>query len=178
MSYEIDQSGKIEDTARNTVLAYSNNNKGAVIMIAKDKRKIQERFRKCGIPKLFIDYTFAALLVLLLKPLKTVTQVTVDIEYPKHTELIGKLVNKIIPIHIIWKYIGKSSRAHDTGYKVYKGKLDLGKKVSIGEIWGVIIKTAGGYLNTGLSPANRYSAPASNQILPKLKLKVKSYKTT
>ena len=65
--YELDQSGKIEDTARKTVLAFSNDHLGAITLSAKDKRRLQELFREIGAPKLFIYYVFSALIILLLK---------------------------------------------------------------------------------------------------------------
>jgi len=61
MTYQIDQSGKIEQTEKYTVLALSNENHFAVILSAKNKRRLQEMFRILGAPRLFIDYVFAAL---------------------------------------------------------------------------------------------------------------------
>ena len=48
MGIEVDQSGKIEATSRLAVLAFSNDKSGAVLLSAKDKRRLQERFRKIG----------------------------------------------------------------------------------------------------------------------------------
>lgn len=163
MRYEIDQSGKIEDTARNSVLAYSNSHAGAIILISKDKRRLQERFRRCGIPRLYVDYVFSSLLVLLIKPLvqNDVRKFIVDIEYPGHTTIIGKHVQKLVPITIEWKLIGKGSKAHDVAYKALKKKCVVGKRAPLEDVWRVANKIAGGYLNAGLSPANRHPAPAS-----------------
>ncbi len=44
--YEIDQSGKIEQTQRHTVIAYSNSNKYAVLISRKLKRQLKDVFDK------------------------------------------------------------------------------------------------------------------------------------
>lgn len=164
MKYQIDQSGKIEQTNINTVLAYSNDNVGAVILRAKDKRKLQEMFREVAAPRLFINYTFSALIICLLKPLK-ISHVTVDKEYTGNERIIGSLVKAEITTEIDWKYIGKSSKAHNVAYKVFSKKLAIGKYINAEEIWKLAKKITGGYLKTGLSPANRYSAPVNKYML-------------
>lgn len=49
MTYQIDQSGKIEQTAQDTILAYANSTEYALRIPKKLKRKIQELFRVNGI---------------------------------------------------------------------------------------------------------------------------------
>lgn len=44
--YKADQSGKIEQTNKNTVVAISNGKKFTVLLKAKDKRLLQDLFRK------------------------------------------------------------------------------------------------------------------------------------
>src|SRR3989344_5097556 len=166
MKVEVDQSGKIEDTSKLTVLAFSNDKTGAIILSAKDKRRLQEKFREVGAPRLFVDYVFSSLLILLLKSLKS-TKVVVDLEYPGHTEINESLVKLKVDVDIEWRSIGKSSKAHDIAYKVYCGKLKIGKRVKAEQIWRLSKKITGGYLKTGLSPANRYSAPVNKKMLAK-----------
>jgi len=48
MVYEIDQSGKIEDTSKDTVLCISNGYYLSVKLKAKTKRQLQKIFRKNG----------------------------------------------------------------------------------------------------------------------------------
>lgn len=182
MSYQIDQSGKIENTAKKTVLAWSNDTCGAVILSAKNKRRLQESFRAIGAPRLFIEYVFAALLVMLLKSCPA-TLVTIDLEYPKSNKIIESLIKPFITSMIRWKSIGKQSRAHDIAYKVYRGKLNIGSSISGEEVWkivkisGVFLKEkTGGRLKIGLSPTNRRSAPASVKSLTKAFFKVKQKK--
>ena len=175
MKIYIDQSGKVEDTAKHTILACVNSEIKTIFLSAKDKRRLQEVFRRIGSPQLFVDYVFAALLILLLKPLK-ISKVTVDLEYPGHTKIISALVTKEIELEIDWKCIGKTSKAHDIAYKVFVGKLAIGKRSNTNEVFRVIKKITGGYLKTGLSPVNRYSAPANKRRIPNFKTKVKRNK--
>lgn len=79
MSIQIDQSGKIEDTSRPTILAASNSVKFSIVLSAKEKRRLQQKFRKIGYPRLFIDYVFAALLYILFTKVKR-SQYIVDME--------------------------------------------------------------------------------------------------
>ena len=55
MSFQIDQSGKIEDTAKNTVIAFSNDIQASVFISKKTKRQVQEAFRYHGEISFFID---------------------------------------------------------------------------------------------------------------------------
>ena len=173
MTYFIDQSGKIEDTAKDTVLAAVNENDTAVILSAKDKRRLQENFRILGKPQLFVDAVFAAVLHFLVKKLTRRGRICVDIEYPGHTKIIEKIVNQLADkdVGLEWVLVGKSSRAHDVAYKVFKKKLKMGKKLTAVEIWNQANKIAGGRLNAGLSPANRRSAPAADRTIAELRKK-------
>ena len=67
MIIEIDQSGKIENTSKNTVIAFSNEIFGSILVKAKDKREIQKIFRKIGKPRIFVYRLFAILIFLLIK---------------------------------------------------------------------------------------------------------------
>lgn len=50
MKFEIDQSGRVEYTSHNTVLALSNDIQYSIIAPAKVKRQLQEMFRREGMP--------------------------------------------------------------------------------------------------------------------------------
>ena len=62
MRIEIDQSGKIENTNKNTIIAFSNNKFKSIFISAKDKREIQKFFRRIGKPRIFVYKTFAILI--------------------------------------------------------------------------------------------------------------------
>ncbi len=70
MAYQVDQSGKVEQTEKDTVIAYSNSTKYAIVIPRKLKRKLQEVFRMHGFTTLFIYYLFSVGLFYLLKSLK------------------------------------------------------------------------------------------------------------
>ena len=176
MNYQIDQSGKVEDTSKDTVVAYANDSIGAVILSAKEKRRLQELFRQAGTPRLFIDYVFSALLITLLRSVNA-QHVTVDIEYPGHTKVIDALVARSTLTTIRWQSIGKHSSAHDIAYKVYKKKLAIGGQIDAQDVWRVTKKITGGRLKTGLSPANRRSAPVTDKSVSGTHKKVKGSKS-
>lgn len=173
MTYFIDQSGKIENTAKDTVIACVNNGKYAILIPSREKRRLQEYFRLVGKPRLFIDISFAAIVSLLAEKLKPSSAFTIDEEYPGHMEVIGRFIILLAPkpVAIRWKKIGKNCNAHDVAYKTYKRKRPPEQRVSADELWKLITKKAGGYLNFGLSPKNRYSAPATNKTISKFQRK-------
>lgn len=91
MQYQIDQSGKIEDTSKNTVLALANSKSFSVLITAKCKRQLQDVFRRRGQNRIFVYWTFAAGVALLLKDqLKAVNEVIIDEEYTGKDKLIKK----------------------------------------------------------------------------------------
>ncbi len=61
MSFELDQSGKIEDTARATVIDFANDHHGAIKIAAAEKRFLLEVYRLLGKPKMFTLQVFLAL---------------------------------------------------------------------------------------------------------------------
>lgn len=171
MKIFVDQSGKIEQTNKDTVLAAANDENFAVILPSKEKRRLQEWFRRVGAPALFVDTTFATMLYLLIRDLlKKTTNFIVDIEYPGRTQIIEDMVLRLAPkkITISWRLIGKTSKAHDIAYKVYHKKIK-GKNTNAQEVWKLAkvasrelaTKIAGGNLKIGLRPTNRLSAPAN-----------------
>ena len=67
MQIEIDQSNKVEQTNRDTIIAYANSKQKSLRMLAKDKREIQKLFKQCKKPQMFRYKTFALLIYLLIK---------------------------------------------------------------------------------------------------------------
>ncbi|HEX9722115.1 MAG TPA: hypothetical protein VGA53_02520 [Candidatus Paceibacterota bacterium] len=65
MRIEIDQSGKIENTSKDTIIAFSNGIRKAIRISSVDKREIQAIFRRTGKPRIFV-YKFFSILVFLL----------------------------------------------------------------------------------------------------------------
>lgn len=132
MAYQIDQSGKIEQTSKMTVIAISNSKQASIILKAKDKRDLQDIYRQAGKPKVFSLQVFSALTYLLLEKAKIETGIIyVDKEYPGHEDIIKSYINQLIkkrdkinlaPENIRFCLVGKTSNVHLYGYKKFKQK--------------------------------------------------------
>lgn len=149
MTYEIDQSGKIEDTARNTVLAYANSSMKTIIITRKVKRKIQELFRKHGMRRSFIYHTFAAGVYHLIRNFKKQESIVIDMEYPGKDQIITKMIQKILqaykkPAHNIeFRRIGNHPKVHYAAYDVFAGKKKADLKIGVNDLIEAIKKTDG-----------------------------------
>jgi hypothetical protein len=147
MKVEIDQSGKIEDTSKDTVLAFSNKIWAAVVIPAKVKRQMQEVFRRRGQPMIFVFRTFAAGIVLLLQNYQQqITDVRIDTEYPGHEAVVKDIVIQMLreqnipEPNIHFGRIGKKSMAHHRAYAVALGKLEPERKVGLDDLLEIAIK--------------------------------------
>lgn len=128
MRIEIDQSIKIENTSKPTVLAFSNSKSDLIIISSREKKKIQKYFRQIGKPKLFAYLSFVALIYLLIgKCIKNRDQVVIDREYPGFEKFIKTKVkefisenSKIREIDVSIGEIGKKSKAHLVAYSSVK----------------------------------------------------------
>lgn len=147
MRIEIDQSWKIEDTQKPTILAFSNSKSGAIIILSREKKLIQKYFRKIGKPRLFAILSFTALIYLLVKnELKNGDHIEIDKEYPGYEKLIKQTLSamiientKVKDVHISSTLIGKRSKAHIIAYTGFKKRSKLGiKKVSAQNIISII----------------------------------------
>ena len=128
--YQIDQSGKIEQTNKVTIIAFSNGKSGSVKLNARDKRYIQDIYRQAGKSKSFTLQVFSALLYLLFEKFRLEkTMVLIDKEYPGHEALIrsylvqlaakrGKI--KLAPEELRFSLVGKGSNAHGVASKAFK----------------------------------------------------------
>lgn len=127
--YKIDQSGKVEYTTHNTVVAFSNGKKAAILIKAKEKRILQEHFRKVGKGQIFTFRLFSLLIFLLLKSEKF-EEIIIDTEYPGRGDLIKnyllhdfrRIGRKIDPKTIRFHQIGKNCEAHWHSYYCFKGR--------------------------------------------------------
>lgn len=132
MKIEIDQSGKVENTSKPTVIAgYGSNWQKSVIILPRDKRKVQQFFREIGQPKLYISKLFSVLIFYLIKDhYKNISYLIIDQEYPGHekyikNQILGILVAnnfQIDDISISFKEIGKTSKAHGVAIQAYRFK--------------------------------------------------------
>lgn len=149
MTYQIDQSGKVEDTAKDTVLAYSNEIQHSVLIPRKVKRQLQEAFRRCGFTRLFIYSSFSAGVFYLIKDLKVVTHIVIDIEYPGKETVITQLVSNILkasnkPQHqLSFERIGNRPRVHYAAKNVLDKKTKPNHIVSLREAIAALKKADG-----------------------------------
>lgn len=139
MRIEIDQSWKIENTNKHSVLAFSNSSSSSVLIPAEDKRILQKFFREAGKPEMFVYRTFAILAYHLVKDhLDRIDMIIFDREYPSKEALIKDLfLQSIRKQHpnfdkdCIWfEEIGKKSNAHWEAYWVFKGEKEPTKIVT------------------------------------------------
>lgn len=155
MRLQIDQSGRVEYTSHKTVIAYSNDKHSSVVITAQTKRKIQEIFRRRGMPKLFALRTFAAAVSLLLKNIvdgNRIDRVIIDREYPGNERVLTDMISEIMrrmgfeAPSIAWAEIGKKSPAHFVAYGVFKNKKQPDKIISFEELlnWAFKTKTTEG----------------------------------
>lgn len=131
MKVEIDQSGKIENTGKPTVIAFSDGRKNkSLIMFAGEKQKLQKHFRKIGKPNLFVYMTFAVLICLLIKGERSIDEIIIDREYAGQEALIKSYLMQFLKKsgrnfdkrRIYFREIGKKSPAHDCAVESYRLK--------------------------------------------------------
>jgi len=125
MQIQIDQSRKIENTNKDTVLAFTNDNEYAILIPGKVKRQLQELFRQKGRPRLFIYRTFAAGITLLLKKdISKFNKIIIDQEYPGKERMIRAMIYEMLARfsdrmpEIVFEKIGKGAKAHGVAYHV------------------------------------------------------------
>src|SRR3989338_250467 len=127
MIIEIDQSGKLEATNKQTVIAFSNGKRKSICISGKEKRELQEFFRRIGKPRMYIYRVFAILIFLLIRDeLKGIDGMVIDREYPGWDHLIKDFLLREIrriranfdPHCISFHEVGKQSGSHFAAYGV------------------------------------------------------------
>jgi hypothetical protein len=129
MKVEIDQSGKVEDTAVKTVIGDSLGN--VVVLRAKDKRAIQAVYRLAGIPRIYMIHVFSLLTALVIaKTISKGAEYTIDAEYPGREDEIATLITGFLEklgyadakLPMQFLRVGKSSLAHEAAHAAFKQK--------------------------------------------------------
>lgn len=152
MTIEIDQSGKIEETAQHTFLAFSNGKSGVVVIESRVKQKLQERFRRIGKPKLFVYRTFVAGVFLLVNPhIASFTAITIDIEWQGKERLIADIFFELLHRSGLsyrpdfdFALVGKRSRSHVLAWsanRAYDKNKEVARPLSFGEIVSLALPT-------------------------------------
>ena len=139
--YQIDQSGKIEQTNLNTIIVLCNDNTTSVLFKRKSKRTLQEVFRNNKKQRFFPYLAFSALLAILLKLKLPRSRVIIDHEYLNYESLILERTNAYLKIlgmkrhlYLQFGHVGKTSNAHNLASMVAKKKLKPSKTVTLEEI--------------------------------------------
>lgn len=124
MKFEIDQSGRIEETNRPTIISVANKEYSYTVKIdSKIKRLIQKKFQIIGKPKMFGVYGFASGVIILVKSSKIKNSVIViDIEYDGYNKILKEIFTKYLDKSLEYRFlnIGKSSPAHKSAYSTFK----------------------------------------------------------
>lgn len=126
-TYQIDQSGKIEQTNRQTIIALANGKKKTVKISSTEKQKLIKTIMELDKPKKkYVHRIFAALLFLLLRGEEIKEPIMIDKEYFGHEADIKNILLQLFEKHrskspeIEFGFVGKKSPAHDSGIKVFR----------------------------------------------------------
>jgi len=147
MIYLVDQSGKIEQTNKDTVIGAANGKNYALKLPAKTKRQLQKRCRESLQGKLFVYRTFAALVFLIIKEnIKAMTDLVIDIEYPGKEKVIREVVLELLrkeslpEPNLSFGRIGNNPKAHFAAYDVFIGRKKADKIITLAGIEKLVIK--------------------------------------
>ncbi len=148
MRIEVDQSVKIDETAHDTVLAFSDGVRRAIVIPAVVKRKAMAYLRERGkSPKVAGLIVFTAGLFLLLRDVaNSITLAIIDREYTGYDALIkNRLLQflwaeglRVYPDTLAFGHVGKKSKAHDLAIEVHRGKLAPDHRVTLKELLEVL----------------------------------------
>lgn len=125
MKIEIDQSNKVEQTSKSTVVAFSDGINRSIELSSKEKQILQKYFRSIGKPRLFVLLTFCALVYMLVESfLDSNLEMAIDREYTGYDQLIKQKIigfarifrKKLDKSQITFREIGKKSAAHQLAY--------------------------------------------------------------
>lgn len=146
MQCQIDQSGKIEKTNKDTVLCLSNDNWDAVVIKAKTKRQVQEIFRRNGQNRNFVLFIFSAGLTILISRNIDIFDILIDREYFGKESIIKNVILEMLKMKerapkIYFGNIGKKAMAHHRAYAVAIGKLKASCLITEKEILAQIKNT-------------------------------------
>lgn len=149
MIIEIDQSGKVEETAKDTVVAFANGIVKSIKLPRREKRKLQKFFRDIGKGKFFVPKVFSVLIFVLIRPyIPKLERIIIDEEYSGYEHLIRNLICELVRIknpkfesdRIVFKQIGKKSPAHHVAYRTFRKLKKPNISVTAQDIMKIIAK--------------------------------------
>lgn len=150
---EIDQSGKIEQTNFDTIVALTNGVKRTIFIKKSEKRLLENYFRKRKLlTKFYPSLIFSVLVAILINESKVKTSVFIDTEYFGHDifiknnieDILERLKFKNIPT-IKFGFVGKESKSDYLASSVAKRKIKPDRIVKANEVISIIfsIKKSG-----------------------------------
>ena len=148
MRLEVDQSTKIEQTSRGTVLALSNDEQFSIVIPARVKREALVCLRRRGwYGRRAILACFSAGLFLLLRQSRVqIDLIVIDQEYEGHErDIRGMLLRHLrsagmeVPAErIAFGQVGKHSGAHRLAWAVHRGKYAPDYTVTLDEFLSIL----------------------------------------
>ncbi len=152
MTYEIDQSGKIEDSNKLTIVALANGKTKTLKIGAVEKQKLIKTMRILDYPrKSFIYKMFAGLVFLLLKDEKA-EDITIDKEYPGHEGLIKAIIIRLFQStgieapSISFSLVGKDCQAHKVAIETFRGIRKPDLIINAKEVLGLFYRSKGSFV--------------------------------
>lgn len=146
MTYQIDQSGKVENTEKDTFLCISNG-KFVIACIRRGiKRELQKLFRTNNRGRDFVIFTFSALISIVVEEFDRNELIIIDTEYPGKNHIIKKLIiemgseEKQLP-DMHFGFVGKNSACHKKAYLCSRGMIKNYRQVTSKELIEKIKKT-------------------------------------
>lgn len=177
-NYQIDMSGKIEQTNKDTVLAYSNAEQYSVAIPKKVKRQVQEFFRRQGLTRLYVYTLFSLGIFYLLKNIKGRHDIIIDLEYPGRDKLIKSLIKAFMESrnrdisYIKFSRIGNRPKAHYAAKNVFDKKVKPNYTIKLEDVNNAL-KKAGGRLRECFSTLVDAQSQPMTKSIPKKRNKVK-----
>ena len=148
LDVEVDQSIKIEQTSKDTILAFSNDEQVAILIPAKVKRQVLVRLKAKGkpMPVARLMLFSAGLCLLLREAAQNLTAITIDQEYPGHEanirgmllRFLRKIGMRIDKEGIVFARLGKRSKAHERAWRVHRGEIAPDRTVTLQELLDVL----------------------------------------
>jgi hypothetical protein len=150
MEIFIDQSGRLEFTSVDTVIAYATNHgtSKTILIKAKEKRILQELFRKADKPLMFTYKSFVILIYLLLKgELDKINSISIDMEYDGQQDLIKSLLLQLLrksgiyfrTEQINFIHVGKDHLCHDRAIRTYRREYEPDLVVTANDVFREIL---------------------------------------
>lgn len=123
--FDVDQSVRMEELNRDTILAVANKDHSFSLKIPiRVKRQLHDQFRRLGKIRQFAPQIFKAALIVCLEHLKyQVHELAIDLEYPGYEKRLLADLKEYFPYiaaHIV--LIGRKSPAHRVAYDVHASK--------------------------------------------------------